>query len=205
MDRVTHDRKVPNMITQLRNIVGKDFEEVALVQHVMAGGNIEEWLGTLETMMKRTVKVCACVCAGHPLPALLSSLFGGLQCCWVCCLCVVLLLLHVPTISCPMVLQDLCRRVAEVCISIDLSTLLAEYTSQMAIIGVQLAWTLQVTAALDTSRTQKSIIAETAKHQLMQLAELSSWSCSDIGSSMTRCDLCLCCVQPLGATQPPIL
>ncbi len=58
VDRVTHDRKVPNMITQLRNIVGKDFEEVALVQHVMAGGNIEEWLETLETMMKRTVKVC---------------------------------------------------------------------------------------------------------------------------------------------------
>ena len=74
-----------------------------------------------------------------------------------------------------------------------LSTLLSDYTAQMAIIGVQLAFTQQVTAALDGSRSQKSIIAETAKYQLMQLAELSSWSASDIASAMTRCVLVLVC------------
>ena len=82
--------------------------------------------------------------------------------------------------------KDMCGKVAEVCKTIDLSSLLRDYTAQMAIIGVQLAWTAQVTAALDNSRTQMAIIAETAKHQLMQLAELSSWSCTEIASPMTR-------------------
>ena len=50
-------------------------------------GNIEDWLGVLETAMKKTVK-------------------------------------------------DMCGKVAEVCKTIDLSSLLRDYTAQMAIIGV---------------------------------------------------------------------
>jgi hypothetical protein len=87
----------------------------------------------------------------------------------------------------------MCRRIAEVCLTIDLPALMSEYTAQVAIVGVQLAWTAQVTAALDNSRTQKSLIAETAKHHVMQLAELSSWSCSAIASAMARSGLVWVC------------
>jgi hypothetical protein len=37
VDRVTHDRKQPNAITHLRKITGKDYEEVPLLQSVLAG------------------------------------------------------------------------------------------------------------------------------------------------------------------------
>jgi hypothetical protein len=83
--------------------------------------------------------------------------------------------------------QSLCAKIAVVCGSIPLSTLLQDHTAQMAIVSVQLAWTAQVTNALDMAKTQKGIIAETAKHQVMQLAELSSWCLSDVGSQLMRC------------------
>jgi hypothetical protein len=129
-------------------------------------GNVEDWLGVVELAMKKTVKVReASLCVAHPSTATIRVWFPYFS------------------VHCR---QDLCGKVAEVCKTIELSSLLRDYTAQMAIIGVQLAWTAQVTAALDNSRTQKAIIAETAKHQLMQLAELSSWSCTDIASVMTR-------------------
>ncbi len=84
--------------------------------------------------------------------------------------------------------QASCESVAEVAAaSMHLASLVKEQPAQMTLIAIQLAWTAQVEATITAAKSQKSAISDTAKQQLMVLAELSSWCLSDLGSDMNRC------------------
>jgi hypothetical protein len=56
INRVIHDRVDKAKITHIKSMEGSDEETIALTQDVVATGNIEEWLGSLEKQMQRSLK-----------------------------------------------------------------------------------------------------------------------------------------------------
>ena len=68
ISKVTFDEKDRKKITKIKSVSGQAEETVHLVAPTMAVGNIEDWLGALETEMQRSVrKECKVACAdtGH--------------------------------------------------------------------------------------------------------------------------------------------
>ncbi|OQS05067.1 dynein heavy chain, outer arm [Thraustotheca clavata] len=56
VDQVVHDKQDKRKITHLKSIVGNDEEIIVMTKHVLAEGNIEDWLCALEKEMFATMK-----------------------------------------------------------------------------------------------------------------------------------------------------
>jgi dynein heavy chain, axonemal len=91
INRVVHDKTDKARITQIKSIEGADEETISLVSDVVAQGNIEEWLGTLERQMQRSLKAlcerAAFQCSHMPLRDFVDSNCGqfallGIQLNW---------------------------------------------------------------------------------------------------------------------------
>ena len=65
---VVHEKKDATIIKQFKSISGSDEEVVPFVKDVKAVGNIEDWLGTLEDTMQKSLKAlcetAAATCGG---------------------------------------------------------------------------------------------------------------------------------------------
>ncbi|CAN0407331.1 unnamed protein product, partial [Ascophyllum nodosum] len=57
---------------------------------------------------------------------------------------------------------------------------------QIALLGLQFSWTSQCQEALNNCRSNKSIISETNRKQMLVLQEMSSWCLQDLGTKMNR-------------------
>ena len=76
ISQVVHDKKDATIIKQIKNISGSDEEIIPLIEDVKAIGNIEEWLGTLEDRMQKSLKgLCETTAAtcGGPLREFVDS------------------------------------------------------------------------------------------------------------------------------------
>ena len=58
--------------------------------------------------------------------------------------------------------------------------------AQFALLGIQFNWTAQCQEALEKSKQNKAIVADTNRQQLVVLQELSSWCLNDLKTKMNR-------------------
>lgn len=91
IDRVTHSKSDRNLITEIQSIIGSTKETIALYKPVKAIGNIEDWLGEIETEMQRSLKrLCETAsyeCVSQPLRQFVNKSCGqfallGIQVSW---------------------------------------------------------------------------------------------------------------------------
>ena len=87
-------------------------------------------------------------------------------------------------------MQRSMKRLCEVCAMECVSQPIRQFTNrscgQLALLGLQMSWTLQCHEALSKARGNKQIMVETNKLQLSVLQDLSSWCLEDLGSTMNR-------------------
>lgn len=63
IDRVTHSKQDRSLITEIQSSMGNQKETIVLSNPVKAIGNIEDWLGEIESEMQRSLKrLCELVC-----------------------------------------------------------------------------------------------------------------------------------------------
>jgi dynein heavy chain, axonemal len=87
-------------------------------------------------------------------------------------------------------MQRSIKRLAEVaameCISQPLRQFVSKSCGQMALLGLQIMWTLQCQDALSKAKGNKQIMLDTNKQQLSILQDLSLWCLEDLGTRMNR-------------------
>jgi dynein heavy chain, axonemal len=83
-------------------------------------------------------------------------------------------------------LKRLCEICAVECVSQPVRAFVNKTCGQLALLGLQVAWTVQSQDALSKARGNKQIMVETNRLQLSVLQDLSSWCLEDLGSRMNR-------------------
>ena len=87
-------------------------------------------------------------------------------------------------------MQRSLKRLAEVaaveCLSQAIRQFVAKSCGQLALLGLQIMWTVQCQDALSKAKGNKQIMVDTNKHQLAILQDLSAWCLEDLGSRMNR-------------------
>jgi dynein heavy chain len=71
-------------------------------------------------------------------------------------------------------------------ISLPLRPFVNKSCGQLALLGLQVSWTLMCQDALTKATKNKQIMADTNKMQLAVLFDLSSWCLDDLESRMNR-------------------
>ena len=72
------------------------------------------------------------------------------------------------------------------CIAQPLKQFVNKSCGQLALLGLQVSWTVQCQEALSKARANKQIMMETNRNQKAVLDDLSSWCLEDLGSRMNR-------------------
>jgi len=87
-------------------------------------------------------------------------------------------------------MQRSIKRLAEIaameCLTQPLRQFVSKSCGQMALLGLQIMWTLQCQDALSKAKGNKQIMVDTNKLQLSILQDLSAWCLEDLGTRMNR-------------------
>jgi dynein heavy chain len=83
-------------------------------------------------------------------------------------------------------MKKLCETAAMECISQPIRQFTNKSCGQLALLGLQISWTMQCHEALSKARGNKQIMVETNRLQLSVLQDLSSWCLEDLGTRMNR-------------------